>query len=261
MANNLSSTLRPTLSAMAAVCLAHLVELAQLVSPERTASLALLAFLALPESRRLLPASRSLHRHASLARKDPPAHPDHQDQLATQDHPAMLASQALTHHPANQDPRDPPDHPERLDHPDHLEMPEPQPRASQPPPESPESPEMLDHPDQLDPPASLARMDSPDQLDPRDPPAPMDHPEPMASLDLPAHPAPPDHRARRVSAPSTAPSMAVSSSKMEQDDKQQFIWQFPFIARPRTSQAFYPICVVVLLCIVESSRFYVIGVT
>jgi len=192
----------------------------QLASPVRTASPVLLVFLATPESHQLPLANQSPHRRASLAHKDLPAHPAHQDLLATQDHQAMLASPEPMHHPANPARRDPPDHQERPDHQDQPATPDPQQSASQPPQESPEKPEMLDHPAQPAHLESPERTDSPAQPAPRDHPVPMDHQAPMDSPDPPAHLVLPDHRARRVSAPSTAPSTAVSSSRTEQDDKE-----------------------------------------
>jgi len=206
-------------AATAAVFLDHPEEPAQLASPARTESPELQVFQEHPASHQLPHASPLRHHHANLARKVPLAHLAHLDRLATQDHLEMPESPALMLHPANLDPRDLPARPERPDHLDHLEMLEPPHRASQPPLESPESPEMLDHPDQLDHPESPARTDSPDQQDPRAHPDPMDHPAPMDSPDLPAHQAHLELRARRVSAPSTAPSMAACSSKTEHGDK------------------------------------------
>jgi len=206
-------------AATVAVFLDHPEELAQLASPARTESPERPVFQEPPENHQLPHASPLRHHHANLAHKVPLAHLDHPEELATPDHPEMPESPAPTLHPVNPDPRDLPARPERPDHLDHLEMLDPPLPVSQPPLESPESPEMLDHPDQLDHPESLARMDSPDQQDPKAHPDPMDHPAPMDSPDLPAHPAHLELRARRVSAPSTALSTAVCSSKTEHGDK------------------------------------------
>jgi len=194
-------------------------ELAQLASPARTESPEPLVFQEHPASHQLPHASPSRHHHANLAHKVPLAHLDHLEALATQDHLEMPESPVPMRHPVNLDPRDLPARPERPVHLDHLVMLDPQPRASQPLLESPERPEMLDHPDQLDHPESLARTEHPDQLDPRAHPDPMDHPAPMDSPDLPAHLDHLELRARRVSAPSTAPSTAACSSKTEHGDK------------------------------------------
>jgi len=215
------STLNPMSQEAATVAafLDHPEELDQLASPARTESPELPVFQEPPANHQLPHASPLRHHHANLAHKVPLVHLDHPEELATPDHLEMPESPELMHHPVSLDPRDLPAHPERPAHLDHPEMLEPPQPASQPPLESPESPEMLDHPDQLDHPESLARTERPDQLDPRAHPDPMDHPAPMDSPDLPAHLDHLELRARRVSAPSTAPSTAACSSKTEHGDK------------------------------------------
>jgi len=209
----------PKEAATAAVCPDLQVLEALQANQVRTANPEPLDFPAHPESRQLPRASQSHRRLASHARKDLPAHPDHQAQLETQDHPEMPASQAPTHHPVNPVQRDPPDLPERLDHQDPLAMPALQQSASRPHRASPARQEMLVHPAQPAHQESQEKTARPDLQAPRAHPDPMDHQVPMDSPDLPARLELLDHRARRVSAPSTALSTAVCSSKTEHDDK------------------------------------------
>jgi hypothetical protein len=99
-----------------------------------------------------------------------------------------------------------------LDHPESQECP--------PPPKHslPESQESREIKDQMDPPVHLAPPDWMDLLahqDQRESPVQMDNPAPTDKAAHPDHPEAREPPARRVSAPSIAPSMVESSSRME----------------------------------------------
>jgi len=166
-------------------------------------------------------ANQSRHHHASRAHKARPVplvHPDHQVMLEPLDN---QATQEPTHHQASQARKAPLVHQDSQVH--------------QAPPESQALQRKANHSSQ----ANLAQQellvhkDLPDHQDsqvtmePPANPARRDHPAPMASpaqTEIQELPAKLDHQevlARRVSAPSIAPSTVVSSSKMAHGDRQQ----------------------------------------
>jgi len=174
--------------------------------------LVLLVSLAAP-SRLLVKSSPS--RHADLAQLVHPAHPDlpdHPEMPDQTDNPATPDNKPDLENP---DRRDPPAHlaspvnPEALDNPVNLD------KASQPPLEHLDQQEMPDHKDQLDNPDNPETMDNPEAPAPRAHLDPTDSPAATDTPDNPVRLVNPVVKARRVSVPSTAPSMVVSSSRME----------------------------------------------
>lgn len=161
--------------------------------------------------------SSQLVRHASRARKD---HPDLQDQLERQEMPDPTDTQATQEAHRNQVHQDHPDRPVNQEAPDNLEDPDSQERQrslSRPTQDPLGHQEMLDHRADPDSQEDLVSQEGQAHRDQRDRQAHQDHqettdsPVSQVSLDSPEAPE------RRVSARSTAPSTAVSSSKMEQD--------------------------------------------
>jgi hypothetical protein len=152
--------------------------------------------------------------NAPTDRKDPTARQDHQvslDQTDLLDHQAKMAPMV------------------NLVHPDHLaqtasqaptapeETPESQARRRHQSPESQEhqaSPDLEDLQDHLDHPDPTDKPEAPDRRDHQAPLDPLERTANPAKTALLAHP---DRPARRASAPSIAPSTAVSSSKMALD--------------------------------------------
>lgn len=152
--------------------------------------------------------------HAENAHPESPETLDLLESLDPLDVPATLAAAETMDH---QDLPDPTDHPDptetqaAMDHPVSLAVPL---RAS---------PSSLETPDHLE---SLDHLDFPETTDPQDETVnlaaldPEDHPDLLAHLDPTANPVDPaleDHpvcKASVVSAPNTAPWMAVSSSRM-----------------------------------------------
>ncbi|KAK6027250.1 hypothetical protein OSTOST_06721, partial [Ostertagia ostertagi] len=158
---------------------------------------------------------QKLHHHANHAQLDPLDLLDHQDQLevleltdhletldpvSMLDHPDLRDHLAPTEILANLEDLDSLDHPPSLHH------------------------LLLDHLDLLDQLEHLERQDLMDNLDtveelahlvPRDLPDPTANPVPMETQDLPVHLEMAADRESPVSAPSTAPSMEASSSRME----------------------------------------------
>jgi len=197
-----------------AVCLDHQDLLAILDVPDVLANLELPVFPATQESHRYNLASPSPHHHANHAHKDLP---DHQDHLA---HPEMLANpdnpetQAPMHHLANQDQKDHQDLLVSPANPDPLANPEHQHNQRHPSPARLDPQETLDHPDHQDLLANLETMRDLDQLDQRD------HPDPPAHLATMVSPERLDNQdslvlpARKVFAPSIAPSTVECSSRM-----------------------------------------------
>jgi len=171
--------------------------------------------------------SPPLHHHANPVPKAHPALLVPQDLPETQERQALLDDQAPT---LLQDPLDPeghPDLPERLDLLDHPESQESLPRASHLPQESPERLETkdhLDHPAHLEHPETMAH---PVQPGPRESLVQMEPLAQTASQVLQALQEVQALPERRVSAPSTAPSMEESSSRMELVDKSFINWSLP----------------------------------
>lgn len=166
-------------------------------------------------------ARRLKFHHATHAH---PAHQAHQDQAdppETADHQAHQASQETTDSPAQLA------HPDRTDHQAHLAQMEigasqaDQLRALPTLPARRVQMESQAH--QVFPATTALQdaTDSPVRQDPTDHPAHPVHPERTAKTAQLDQPANRDLRASAVSAPSTAPSTAVSSSKMEQDENKK----------------------------------------
>jgi len=154
-----------------------------------------------------------LHHRANLAPEDSQDHQAHLDHLETQVHPGSLGKVEVMLHQENLDQRDLQDHPASQD--------------SQDRPENQEHPlnhrphnqdlqvhqEMQVHPDSQEHPVNQAVMDSQDSQDPKDLQAHQVHPAMMALQDSQVQAVNLEVAARRASAPSTAPSMVVSSSR------------------------------------------------
>jgi len=172
-----------------------------------------------PESHHLLPANRSHLRHASHARKVLPVPLDHPVHPAIQEMLALPDDQEPTHLPEDPEHEVHPARPanlDQLDRPVSLEFPL---KANLLRPESPENKEMSDHPDHPAFPAPQVTTDLLDRLAPRVHPDQTDLRERTVSPDHLDHLARLVDLERRVSAPSTAPSTAASSSKTALDAK------------------------------------------
>jgi hypothetical protein len=165
-----------------------------------------------------LSARRSKFHHATRAHPVHPAHLDPPDPPETTAHPAHQANQATTVNPAQQDHRDRTDLLVHLAQMVNEATPAdqlkalPTPPARRVPTESPDLQVFPATPELQDATASPAKQDPTDHLVP---PAHLARTAKTAQLVLPANP---DHRASAVSAPSTAPSTAVSSSRTEHDE-------------------------------------------
>jgi hypothetical protein len=170
---------------------------------------------AIPENRLLLLAKQPLLHHAIHAQLDHPDLLDHLDHLVMPEPLDNPVDPEMTVNPVNLDPRVPLDLLDlleileplvnlvNLDHRAHLNL------------DHLDQPVMLEP---LDPLANLVNLDKTAdlaQLDPRAHPDHLANPDPM---DIPDNPVLLDNlvvRARKVSAPSTVPSMVESSSRME----------------------------------------------
>jgi hypothetical protein len=161
----------------------------------------------------------SLRHHANRARLDHPARLDHLVPLETPANQELPAAPDKTPRPDPLDPKDRPDHLESPDSQDPLESQDPPPKANHSNPESQDPQENQAHRDPLDPQDSRVETDSLDRPDRKARKDPEDPPEPMVFPDLKAHLALLARKESGVSAPSTAPWMAESSSRMAQDDK------------------------------------------
>jgi len=185
-------------------------------------SLELQAFPATRASHHLSLVSQSLPHHANPVLKDLLdllVHQAHQETLEPQD---SQEAQARMLHPASQDQKDHPDLPDSQASQEPQESQEPQLRAAHQCPASQERQEMQDPQDHQDSQEPQARTEDPELQDPKDPPVGQDSQEAMASQASPDNPDPPEVQEKRASAPSTAPSMEESSSRMElADDKLQ----------------------------------------
>jgi len=170
------------------------------------------------ESHQVSHASQSLPHHASPALADHRAHLAQQDHPEMQEHPDSPVNQDKTHHQASLAQRDHPAHPDNLDSPDNLESLAHQLKANPQCLESQEHPEMLDHLAHLEDPDSPEAMADPAQPDQKDHPAHQVNPEAMDSPAVQVKLDHPEVLARRESAPSTAPSTVVSSSRTELAD-------------------------------------------
>jgi len=177
--------------------------------------LVLLDPLAIPVNQPLLLVKQPLLHHAIHAQLDHPDLPDHLDHLVMPEPQDNPVDPEMTVNPAKLDPRDPLDlldlpdnpvplaNPVNLDHRPHLNL------------DHPDQPVMLEP---LEPLASLVNLDKTADLDQPDLRA---HPVHLASpelMDIPDNPVRLVNlavKARRVSAPSIAPSMVESSSRME----------------------------------------------
>jgi hypothetical protein len=99
----------------------------------------------------------------------------------------------------------------------------------------------MDHPDPLELMVPLVPMEALAPLDPRDPLALMASQVLMEVQETRDHQAPMDPGASQVSAPSTAPPMAESSSRMAQDDKEQDRTLISFDHPQHSSLSYHPL--------------------
>jgi hypothetical protein len=190
---------------------------------EPTASPEFPALLELPDAldAHQLSARKSKSHHATHAHLAHPDHPDQPDHLATAADLDLPASPETTDSPAQPVPLAPTDHPDQPAQMDHAVTPDDQHNPPRTPLASQDQQERPDHPVCPATTAHPDATDSPDKPDPTVPPDPLAPVAPtakMAQLDPPANPV---HRESAVSAPSTAPSTAVCSSKMEQDESKE----------------------------------------
>jgi len=173
----------------------------------------------IPEPQLHLPAKLSLLHHANPAHKDLPVPLDSLDNPEDPDKMEAPDKEAETHLPDHLDLRDHPVNPVTPEDPDNPETPEHPLKAKElllDPLDLPVMLELLDNPVTLD---SLVTTDSPEAPDLRDHPA---HQDNLVNPEVTASQVTPDNLAAQetaVSARNTAPSMVVSSSKMEPDAK------------------------------------------
>jgi len=168
----------------------------------------------------LQPSARPPSHHADHAHKARPDLLVHREALEREELRDHLAGRVVREHLASKDPRDHQDSPESLAQLDPQERMETRPHLRLWCPERLAHRANPAHQDQLDHQAHLEPPESPATLDPRDPLDLRDRPERTASLALRDHRdrlAPPE---RRVSARSTAPSTAESSSRTGHEDSQ-----------------------------------------
>jgi hypothetical protein len=160
-------------------------------------------------------ANQSLHHHASLVQLVHQGHPVLQAPLGMLANRAHQATQEATPHPENQDQRDHQAHLAARDNQDHPENQELQLNHPHLNPDLPDQSEMLAHPDPQALQDSQDQMQDQDPLDPKDPQARQAHLETTANRAHQDNLERQEMPERRVSARNTAPSMEVSSSRME----------------------------------------------
>lgn len=167
-------------------------------------------------------AKRSPHLRASHAHQDPQDHRDHPDSQATLDAQASQADQATMDSQDNQDHRDPLARQDNQAATADQEIQVAQPTALQ---TSLANPEKTDSQVSLDSQETQDRtedQDNPETQDPRDHQDSQDLLESPEGTETQESRAPLVHQERKVSAPSTVPSMVVCSSRMEPGDKRFF---------------------------------------
>lgn len=218
---------RGRLDATTAACLVSLVpqaaqertaDQANLVCPDHLASLAALHWRS---------ALKCPHHHAGHAHQDHPAHPVHLEMpaaLVQMANLAALARMVATDHPAQLDPTA---HLVAQERTETRELPAQLPNLFHPPPEMLEPLASKVHPVQLVKTEPQAQTEAPAQPETGDHPAQLVHPATTELLETRDHLAQMVQRENRVFAPSTAPPMVVSSSKMEQGDKRFLHPTFP----------------------------------
>lgn len=202
-------------TAQAVACPAHQgprVPPANPASPVRPVPPANPASLASPRCPPARPQPFHRASNAHLVHPDPPAGPDHPETMVHEETPAGMV---VLPTPARKVPLVPPASPAHLVHPAHPAAPAGMPPAAH------------HSPDHLDPLAMLVPLADPVPTDPEDSPAALetlDQPAPLVPQAPPAAPAPKDPvdppdqeavKARRVSAPSTAPWTEEFSSRTE----------------------------------------------
>jgi len=161
--------------------------------------------------------NKLLH-HASHAQAVNPDHPAHQDPMDSPEHPDSQDTPAASQHQVSQDLPVHQDQMETLVSPEAQDNLALQLKANLLPQPHQDHLEMLDRPAA---PASQEALANPEDLehrDQRDHPVDPDSPETMDNQVNPATLANPVELERKVSAPSTAPSMVESSSRMEPAD-------------------------------------------